>query len=68
MQDEKHWYQSKTIWGGLVALGAALGGLFGVEIDAASNEALVAALTNAAAAIGAVVAIIGRLDAVKAIR
>ena len=67
MADEKHWYQSKTIWGGLVAFAAALAGLFGVNIDAASVDALALALTNAAAAIGAALAIIGRLDAVKTI-
>lgn len=68
MQDEKKWYLSKTIWGGIVALCAALAGIVGIEVDAASHEALAAALTNAAAAVGAIVAIIGRLDAVKTIR
>jgi len=67
MADEKHWYQSKTIWGGLVAFAAAMAGLFGIDIDAATGDALALAMANAAAAIGAAVAIIGRLDAVKTI-
>lgn len=67
MADEKHWYQSKTIWGGLVAFAAAMAGLFGVDIDTAAGDALALALANAAAAVGAVIAIIGRLEAVKTI-
>lgn len=67
MADEKKWYQSKTIWGGLVALGGAVAGLFGADIDPASGNSLATALTDAAAALGAVIAILGRLDAVKTI-
>ncbi|MEF2073839.1 hypothetical protein [Consotaella aegiceratis] len=61
--DAKKWYESKTIWGSLVVLGSCVLGLFGHEIDAASGEALTVALTNGAAAVGAVVAIVGRLSA-----
>lgn len=67
MIEEKAWYQSKTIWGGLVAFAGAMAGLFGIDVDAATGDALALALTQGAAAIGAVVAIIGRLDAAKAI-
>lgn len=67
MDDVKRWYQSKTIWGGLVALIAALAGLVGIELDAATGSALTVALSQAAAAIGAIVAIVGRLEAVKPI-
>lgn len=63
MNEEKAWYRSKTIWGGIVAFVAAVSGLFGIDIDQASGEALAVALTDAVAAIGAVVAIVGRLDA-----
>lgn len=67
MADAKHWYQSKTIWGGLVAFAAAVAGLFGIDVDATTSDALALAVTNAAAAVGAVIAIIGRLEAVKTI-
>lgn len=67
MDDAKTWYQSKTIWGGIVALVAALGGLIGVDLDVATGSALTIALSQAAAAIGAIVAIVGRLEAVKPI-
>lgn len=68
MDDEKSWYRSKTIWGGLVALGAALAGLWGVEIGGTESDALALALSQAGAAVGALVAILGRLAAEKTIR
>ena len=68
MNEDKPWYQSRGVWGGIVALVAALTGLFGVTLDAATHEALTVSLTSAAAAIGAVVAIIGRLAAQKTLR
>ncbi|WP_206454871.1 hypothetical protein [Aurantimonas marina] len=68
MNEAKPWYQSRTVWGGLVAFGAAMAGLLGVDIDAATHEMLALSLTNGAAAIGAVVAILGRLAAQKTLR
>lgn len=63
MTDTKNWYRSKTIWGGAVALAAAIAGLFGVKIDAATGADLASAVPDAIAAVGAVIAIVGRLDA-----
>lgn len=59
----KEWYRSKTIWGATVALAGAVAGLFGIETSAEANEAVAAALTNLATAIGAAVAIFGRFRA-----
>lgn len=67
MTDTKEWYRSKTIWGSAIALAAAIAGLCGVKVDAATGADLVSAVTDAAAAIGALVAIVGRLDAKSAI-
>lgn len=61
--DVKVWWKSKTIWGGLVALAGGLAGLAGFEVDAATHAAVVNALSDAAVAIGALVAILGRFDA-----
>lgn len=63
MIEDKAWYQSKTVWGGLVALVGAAAGLIGIQIDAATNEALVLSLTSGASAVGAILAIYGRLSA-----
>lgn len=64
----KEWYRSKTIWGASVALAGAIAGLFGVETSVEANEALVAALTNLATAVGALLAIFGRFQASEPIR
>lgn len=63
MIDTKEWWKSKTVWGALVALGGALGGLFGMELDGAAQDEVATALSVAAGAVGAIVAVIGRLDA-----
>ncbi|MCB8836089.1 hypothetical protein [Aurantimonas sp. VKM B-3413] len=63
MDDTKPWYLSRTIWGSVVALAAAGAGIFGYEVDAGTNEALTSALIEGAGAVGAIVAIYGRLAA-----
>lgn len=67
MNENKEWYHSRSVWGGIVALGAAMAGLFGLTVEPDAHEALVAALANGAAAIGSLIAIIGRIDARKTI-
>lgn len=68
MQSEKKWYESRTVWGGLVALGAALAGLAGLQVPGPAQEALTTAVLDTATAIGALVAIYGRLAADKTLR
>ena len=68
MDDSKNWYESRTVWGAALALAASLAGLFGVEIAGLSSDEAVTALTTAASAIGAAVAIFGRFDARSRIR
>ncbi|WP_152045383.1 hypothetical protein [Aureimonas psammosilenae] len=63
MDDNKLWYESKTIWGGLVALAAAVAGLVGFNLDPQAHADLAAAIPNVVAAVGAVISILGRLDA-----
>lgn len=68
MGDTKIWYQSRTVWGAALALAGALAGLFGVEVVGLESDEAVTALTAAASAIGAAVAIFGRFDARTRIR
>lgn len=60
MNDTMPWWQSRTIWGGLVATVAPLVGL--ADIGAATDV-----VTNVVAAIGGAVAIYGRMRATKTV-
>ncbi|RIY01299.1 hypothetical protein D3218_07980 [Aureimonas flava] len=66
--DIKNWYESRTVWGGALALAASLAGLFGIEIVGLAGDEAVTALTAAASAVGAAIAIFGRFDARHRIR
>ena len=61
--ESKPWYQSKTLWGGAVAVGAAIGGVFGLPLDPATQQGLVEVLCVLGGGVGGLLAIIGRLQA-----
>ena len=59
---------SKTVWGGLVAVGAGIAGLFGYQLDPTVQTGLVELVTSAGAVIGGAIAIYGRIKATHAIK
>lgn len=63
MLDMKQWYQSKTVWGALIAMGAPLLRHVGVEMGLAEQANLADALATIAGALGGVLAIYGRIRA-----
>lgn len=63
MKEMKPWYLSKTIWGGLVAIGASVGALVGAPVTVGDQQVLTEALLQFVGAGGAVLAVIGRLAA-----
>ena len=65
---DKPWWQSKTIWGGAVAVGAGLAGLFGVDIDASTQDGIVQNILSVASGVGGLIAIYGRLKAEQSVR
>lgn len=67
MVEEKHWYLSKTIWGSLVAVAAALASTIGITIDPENQIAIADAALQLVAAGGALIAIYGRLSATQMI-
>jgi len=67
MMDEKQWYQSKTIWGALLAVTASLFGAFGISIDTGVQNELSDALIQLIGAVGAIAAIYGRFSATNII-
>ncbi|WP_377287811.1 hypothetical protein [Rhizobium sp. SG2393] len=68
MPDMKNWYESKAVWGGIVAAGASLAGLLGVDLPDGAGHDLVEALTALAGAIGGLVAVYGRISADKRLK
>lgn len=67
MDSTKQWWKSKTVWGGLITLGAAVAGAFGVSVDAETQGMIVEYVSITASAIGGLVAILGRIKADKRI-
>lgn len=68
MQDSKNWYESKTVWGGLIAVAAPLLDLAGLPIDVGLQAELADRLVIFIGAVGGLLAIWGRLTARSAIR
>lgn len=62
-QEHKKWYRSRTIWGSLIAVAAAVLGAFGYPIDQDSQLILTDAVLQIAAIGGSLFAIFGRLGA-----
>ncbi len=63
----KSWYQSKTIWGALIAVAASALQLAGLEIGAADQAELVDIAVTLAGAVGGLLALYGRLVATGSI-
>lgn len=61
--ESKPWYQSKTIWGGVIAVGAAVGGAFGLHIDASTQAGIIDACVVLGGGVGGLLSIIGRVTA-----
>lgn len=65
--DSKRWWESKGVWGGLIAIAAAIGGLFGYDVTADDQTAIIEAVAGIAGIAGALIAIWGRVRARKRI-
>ena len=67
MNETKKWYQSKTVWGSVVTIAAAVAGVFGYGIDADTQGRIVENISSVIAAVGGLFALFGRLVADKKI-
>jgi hypothetical protein len=67
MTDIKPWWQSKTLWGSIVTIVSATLGLLGYDLAETDREALTGLLTSLGAALGGLIAIVGRLKATNRI-
>jgi hypothetical protein len=67
VEENKKWWESRAVWGGLIALGSAVAGAFGIYVDGATQEEIANYIVVGAGAVGGLVAIYGRLKAEKKI-
>jgi uncharacterized membrane protein len=65
MIDMKFWYQSRTVWGALIAIAASVAHMAGITIDAQSQAGLVDSLITLSGAFGGLLATYGRIRADK---
>ncbi|OLP61861.1 hypothetical protein BJF93_19445 [Xaviernesmea oryzae] len=63
MTEEKNWYASRTVWGGLIALLAALAKVAGVDLSLEDQTGILDGVTALTGGIGGLLAIYGRLRA-----
>lgn len=66
--DAKAWYQSRTVWGALVAILASLANAAGVEVTAGDEGELADLLVAAVGTLGGLVALSGRILARRRVR
>ena len=65
MNGTKPWYASKTVWGSLVAIGAAVLGLWDVDVTPAEQARAAEAVVQVVGALGGVIALVGRFSATR---
>ncbi|NRB30289.1 MAG: hypothetical protein HRU27_06820 [Rhizobiaceae bacterium] len=63
MNDFKPWYASRTIWGSIIALLAAVASAFGVEIDQQMQTTFIESVLQLVAIGGSILAVFGRMTA-----
>lgn len=63
MNDIKPWYQSKAIWGALIAVGSSVVNASGVDLGVDDQGQLADAAVTLAGTIGGLVALYGRVSA-----
>lgn len=63
MDEMKAWYQSKTIWGALIAVGASLLQMAGIDLGADMQADLADIAVTLAGVAGGLFAIYGRIRA-----
>lgn len=61
--NDKAWYMSKGIWGGIIAIVAAIAGVAGYAVDAETQASLTEVAFAIAGSVGGLLAIIGRVKA-----
>lgn len=66
--DLKAWYQSRTVWGALIAIAASLANAAGIEVTSGDGAELAELIVAAVGTAGGLVALIGRISARRRVR
>ncbi len=67
MNGTKPWWQSKTVWGSIIALLAGIATFAGLKLDATLQDQLADLITGAANVAGGLIAWYGRVKAQSAL-
>ncbi|OLP46857.1 hypothetical protein [Rhizobium oryziradicis] len=68
MTDSKAWYESKAVWGAVIAILASILHLGGYELGLLEQGQLVDGVVSLVGSVGALVALYGRIVASHALR
>ena len=67
MNEYKNWYNSKTIWGSIIAILAAVASVLGFDVNEDAQSAIVEATLQIVGVAGSLFAVLGRLSATSVI-
>lgn len=67
MFEMKPWYQSKTVWGALIAMAAPLVEMIGLSVDEGMKGELADHMVSLVSAFGGMLALYGRMVATRPI-
>ena len=67
MTESKKWWESKTVWGGIIAVLSAIAGAFGYAVSPDMQAELASNVTAIGGAVGGVLAVYGRVKATKSV-
>lgn len=59
--DFKCWYQSRAVWGALIAIGSGVAALYGYHIAPQDQQTLIELLSALTSTVGGLIALIGRV-------
>jgi|TARA_R110002110_G_scaffold415850_1_gene657970 dihydrodipicolinate synthase/N-acetylneuraminate lyase len=65
---EKKWYKSKAVWGGLIAVVAAIASALGYAISPEEQDTIIEAVIAVVGGVGGVLAVYGRVKADSTIK
>lgn len=59
--DFKCWYQSRTLWGALIAIGSGIAALYGYHITPQDQQTLIELLSALTSILGGLIAFVSRI-------